>query len=152
MKPEQIVNMLVTVDADLDDIEDRIEDAAVNRAKELMREPEQRDTGLWADMLDALDLDYDLMDVSGADSNAVPVSERGDQWMASVGALWAGCFGQAFAEHGLRPTIENGDDRAAAHERITEQSSQSELRAAAKVGVSKAAVQAERDRRRGALQ
>lgn len=145
MKSDVILSRLVAPEADLDDLLDEKGDAFRARVKELFFEPSGRNTEMWADMLDALNLDLGLMDADGDDLNLVPVRERTAAWVETVAAIVAGCYQQAFVEVLARDVLRNGAERVRVQEGIN--ADRAELRAAAKVGISKAAIKAERERR-----
>jgi signal transduction histidine kinase len=146
MKADVILNRLVAPEADLDDLLDDKGDGFRTRVKELYFEPAERNEEIWLDALDAMDLGSDLMEADGDDLNLVPVADRNSDWVASVAAVLAVCHQQAFVEVLARAVLRNGADRVRIQEGMN--ADRSELRAAAKIGVSKAAIKAERERRR----
>jgi hypothetical protein len=145
VKAADILARLVSPEADLDDMLDDKGDTFRARVKELFFEPAGRNTEMWVDMLEALDLDRELVDADGDDLNLVPVAERSTAWIETVAAIVAGCYQQAFVEVLARDVLANGRERVRVQEGIN--ADRAELRAAAKIGVSKAAIKAERERR-----
>lgn len=146
MKADVILNRLVAPEADLDDLLDDKGDVFRARVKELYFEPDERNEEIWLDALDAMDIGSDLMEADGNDLNLVPVAERNADWVASVGAVLAVCYQQAFIESLARDVLRNGAEKMRVQEGMN--ADLEELRAAAKIGVSKAKVKAERERRR----
>lgn len=145
MKADVILARLVAPEVDLDEMLDDKGDAFRARVKELFFEPQHRTTEMWADMLEALDLDLGLVDADGDDLNLVPVRERTAAWVETVAAIVAGCYQQAFVEVLARDVLANGAERVRVQEGIN--ADRAELRAAAKIGVSKNDIKAERARR-----
>ena len=145
MKAADILARLVSPEADLDDLLDEKGDTFRARVKELFFEPQHRQTELWVDMLEALGLDLELVDADGDDLNLVPVRERTAAWVETVAAIVAGCYQQAFVEVLAREVLANGRERVRVQEGIN--ADRAELRAAAKIGVSKNDIKLERERR-----
>lgn len=146
MKADVILSRLVAPEADLDDTLDDKGDSFRTRVKELYFEPSERNEEIWLDALDALDLGTDLMDADGDDLNLVPAAERDADWIAAVAAVLAICNEQAFIEVLAREVLRNGADKVRVREGMNADTG--ELRAAARIGVSKAAIKAERERRK----
>lgn len=146
MKADVILQRLVAPEADLDDTIEEKTDTFRSRVKELYFEPALRTTEIWVDALEEMDLDLDLMDADGDDMNLVPAADRTVDWIAAVAAVLAICYRQAFIELLAREVLRNGAKKVRVREGMN--ADLDELRSAAKIGVSKAEIKAERDRRR----
>jgi len=149
MKPEAIIEILIEQAADVDDLVERHEDEYTARVLHLLDTPADREEGLWVAVCDALDLDYDAtIDSSAADIGAVPPRQRSSTWADTVAAMTLACEMQALAEVVLPDLLALGDSAAQEAERISDGSSRAEMRTAAKIGISKSAVEARRAARR----
>ena len=145
MKATDILARLVSPEADLDEFLDDNGDPFRARVKELFFEPAGRNTEMWVRGLEELGPSLDLVDVDGYDLNLVPAKERTAAWIGDVGAIMAGCYFQAYAEKIAREVLRNGAERVRVREGIN--ADRAELRAAAKIGVSKNDIKLERERR-----
>jgi hypothetical protein len=145
MKADIILSRLVAPEVDLDEMLDDKGDTFRARVKELFFEPAGRNTEMWVRGLEELGPSLDLVDVDGYDLNLVPVRERTAAWLETVAAIVAGCYQQAFVEVMARDVLANGAERVRVQEGIN--ADRAELRAAAKIGVSKNDIKLERERR-----
>ena len=126
------------------DIEDMVEETGEeygNRILTLMLDPEQRDAPLWE--LFEFPVELSLLDYGG-----VEIYDRGPQWVAEVSTMVGAARAQAWWEMFGVEFLEMSERNAAAIKRITDRMSRSELTEAAKIGVSKEAINGSKERKR----
>ena len=143
---EQITERLVDQAATADDNVESKTSAWVDRTKDLMGDPGERNLGIWLACADAADLDESVVDLVSLDLEAVPPTARDAVWRDTYATLVAASRLQAFIEILALDAVKMA--HANAEEMPTLTDDFEALREAARVGVSKSAVEARRQQRR----
>jgi hypothetical protein len=138
-----LLDILADQAAELDEIVDDALPLIRARVSVLLQNPEERDPDVWLEYSDDLDLVL-------ADYAVVPRADKDEEWLTRLAALVLAAQMQAFAEIAARDVLRVSERHGAEANPEAEKKSRQELRADAKVGISKPAVKAAAERRKAA--
>ena len=143
--PQQVDNFLDTLAAQQAAIDDATEKVAAryeDRLFELLSSEDGRDEELWADAGADVTLTFDEL-------SQISIYERDEIWTAEFSAMLAAAQMQAYVEIIARGIVEISDDAGDEQAKEADKLSLSELRIAARAGVTNERVNTARERRNG---
>jgi hypothetical protein len=138
-----LLNILADQAAELDEIVDAALPLVRARVSVLLANPLERDDDVWSQYSEDIELVPE-------DFAIIPRQDKDDEWAARLAAFVLAAQMQAFAELVARDVLRASESHGESANPAAEKLGRQELRAAAKVGISKTAVATAAEKRRAA--
>lgn len=144
MTAASLADLLTDNAAEVDELVDNSAPTYTPRVRELQESAAGRDPDLWEDACNDIGISTDWAAFTLSDLNEFPVAERDLAWQAASAMVFRCAEIQAFTEDTLRPLLTASEG----HAQRVDRASPSDVRAVAKVGISKEAFEVAKEKRR----